>query len=91
METISSIPSNQPLQVTINDYAYRLRYGVPEDSTVKLFREYYPHRFQELCMIHLSFLIDIPWNFLDQKTMSTNINSNSHNTTYNSTMSSNHS
>uniref|UniRef100_A0A3Q0KU08 Rho-GAP domain-containing protein n=1 Tax=Schistosoma mansoni TaxID=6183 RepID=A0A3Q0KU08_SCHMA len=55
------------LQLTIKDYAYRLRIGIKEDWKIKLFREYYPRRFHELCMIHLSFLIDIPWNFIDQK------------------------
>ncbi|CAH8527032.1 unnamed protein product [Heterobilharzia americana] len=69
MATVDSILTTlcPPLQSTIKDYAHRLRYAIPEDWTVKLFREYYPHRFQELCMIHLSFLIDIPWNFIDQK------------------------
>ncbi|KAK4469042.1 hypothetical protein MN116_007506 [Schistosoma mekongi] len=63
------------LQLTIKDYAYRLRVAVHEDWKIKLFREYYPCRFQELCMIHLSFLIDIPWDFIDQKIVS-NISNN---------------
>ncbi|TNN05131.1 Rho GTPase-activating protein isoform 2 [Schistosoma japonicum] len=67
------------LQLTIKDYAYRLRVAVHEDWKIKLFREYYPCRFQELCMIHLSFLIDIPWDFIDQKTVSNNGNNHYYN------------
>ncbi|VDP46129.1 unnamed protein product [Schistosoma mattheei] len=74
--------NHNTLQLTIKDYSYRLRIGIKEDWKIKLFREYYPRRFQELCMVHLSFLIDIPWNFIDQKliTHSNNNNSNGDNT-----------
>ncbi|CAH8512855.1 unnamed protein product [Schistosoma intercalatum] len=69
--------NNDTLQLTIKDYSYRLRIGIKEDWKIKLFREYYPRRFQELCMVHLSFLIDIPWNFIDQKLISHSNNNNS--------------
>ncbi|KAF8564246.1 hypothetical protein P879_03173 [Paragonimus westermani] len=49
------------------DYAARLRQGVKEDSLIKDFRERFSHRFQELCMVHLSFLIDIPWNVFEHR------------------------
>ncbi|CAI2727367.1 unnamed protein product [Schistosoma spindalis] len=68
---------NHTLQLTIKDYSYRLRIGIKEDWKIKLFREYYPRRFQELCMVHLSFLIDIPWNFIDQTLISHSNNNNS--------------
>ncbi|VDO58245.1 unnamed protein product [Schistosoma margrebowiei] len=68
--------NNTTLQLTIKDYSYRLRIGIKEDWKIKLFREYYPRRFQELCMVHLSFLIDIPWNFIDQKLISHSNNNN---------------
>ncbi|CAH8525147.1 unnamed protein product [Schistosoma margrebowiei] len=71
--------NNTTLQLTIKDYSYRLRIGIKEDWKIKLFREYYPRRFQELCMVHLSFLIDIPWNFIDQKLISHSNNNNNNN------------
>ncbi|KAA0192451.1 hypothetical protein FBUS_05155, partial [Fasciolopsis buskii] len=51
----------------IQDYAARLRQGVKEDDQIREFRRKFPHRFQELCMLHLSFLVDIPWSIFDQR------------------------
>ncbi|TPP59651.1 hypothetical protein FGIG_07848 [Fasciola gigantica] len=51
----------------IQDYASRLRQGVEEDDQIREFRRRFPHRFQELCMLHLSFLVDIPWSIFDQR------------------------
>ncbi|CAH8520361.1 unnamed protein product [Dicrocoelium dendriticum] len=50
----------------VQDYATRLRQGVPEDGVIREFRERFRHRFQELCIVHLSFLIDVPWNMFEQ-------------------------
>ncbi|KAF7260564.1 hypothetical protein EG68_01981 [Paragonimus skrjabini miyazakii] len=54
----------------VQDYAARLRQGVREDSLIRDFRERFSHRFQELCMVHLSFLIDIPWNVFEHRSTS---------------------
>ncbi|VDP70320.1 unnamed protein product [Echinostoma caproni] len=51
----------------IQNYANRLRQGVEENSVIQDFRLKFPQRFHELCMVHLSFLIDIPWNIYDQR------------------------
>ncbi|CAL8074798.1 unnamed protein product [Calicophoron daubneyi] len=58
----------------VQDYVSRLRQGVEEDYVIREFKERFHHRFQELCMVHLSFLIDIPWNVFDQRTTVTQEN-----------------
>ncbi|KAG5449070.1 Rho GTPase-activating protein 19, variant 2 [Clonorchis sinensis] len=55
----------------VQEYATRLRQSVAEDNIIRDFRDRFSHRFQELCMVHLSFLIDIPWNLFDQRVSST--------------------
>ncbi|CAH8489741.1 unnamed protein product [Schistosoma turkestanicum] len=75
--------TSKTLQLTIKDYANRLRIAVDDDWKIQLFREYYPCRFQEFCMIHLSFLIDVPWNFIDQKISSSTHHNHNHNDDHN--------
>ncbi|KER26679.1 hypothetical protein T265_13951, partial [Opisthorchis viverrini] len=55
----------------VQEYATRLRQSVAEDNIIRDFRDRFSHRFQELCMVHLSFLIDIPWDLFGQRVSST--------------------
>ncbi|KAF6770535.1 hypothetical protein AHF37_11299 [Paragonimus kellicotti] len=53
------------LEMTLEQYATWIADAEPESPQFKRFRETWPSRFFELCRVHLSVLIDLPLEFMD--------------------------